>query len=152
MYERVIEIIVYLINEMRNNKPLAEVDVTELKTQGYTEVEIRTAFSWLFDQLTAGDHPLGRMMPAGSHSYRVFHDMEKMALSKEAQGYLLQIRELGLINDEELELIIERVMMAGYAPAGLDDVRSIAAAVIFGIDGSETAGRWTPFGDSDTVQ
>jgi uncharacterized protein Smg (DUF494 family) len=152
MYDRIVEIIVYLVSQLKKNKPLADIDIGNLTAQGYTDAEVSSAFNWLFDQLTSGTGPIDRAAPADTRSHRIFHDLEKMALSKEAQGYLLQVRELALIDDEELELIIERVMMAGYSRAGVDDVKPIAAAVMFGTDEADLPGSLTSLGGGDTIQ
>ena len=45
MYERVVEIIMFLVNELKSNKQLSEVDVSVLSKNGYTQSEISTAFS-----------------------------------------------------------------------------------------------------------
>ena len=47
------------------------------------------------------------------------HEHERAAISSEAQGYLLQARELGLIDATEYELIIDR-QAAPYARPDLD--------------------------------
>jgi len=54
MQERIVEIILFLINEMRSDKKLGDVDVNALTREGYTHSEISTAFSWLFDKIQVG--------------------------------------------------------------------------------------------------
>ena len=44
MQEKVIEIIVYILNEMRNSKHINEIDIKRLNSDGYTDAEINTAF------------------------------------------------------------------------------------------------------------
>ena len=53
MYERVIEIIVYIVNELRSERIWEDSDKLKLISQkladdGYTESEINYAFSWIF--------------------------------------------------------------------------------------------------------
>ena len=52
MNERVVEILIYLMTEIRENRGgMEQVDgiSKDLKQQGYTENEINAAFSWLFE-------------------------------------------------------------------------------------------------------
>ncbi len=54
MHERIVEIILFLVNELKSNKQLSEVDVSLLSQNGYTQSEISTAFSWLFERMSVG--------------------------------------------------------------------------------------------------
>ncbi len=54
MQERIVEIILFLVNELRSNKRLSDVDVSSLTRDGYTQSEISSAFSWLFERLSVG--------------------------------------------------------------------------------------------------
>ena len=40
-----------------------------------------------------------------------------MLFSHEAQGYLIQLAELGLLDDRDMETVIERAMISGYERA-----------------------------------
>ena len=55
LYEKIIEIIVFLLSELKNNKQLAEVDMDNLANLGYTQNEINTAFSWVYSKIYAGE-------------------------------------------------------------------------------------------------
>ncbi len=152
MYEKVIEIIVYLMNEIRQNKRLGEIDLSALTQSGYTETEINTALSWLLDKLSPSEAQGSDATSASPHSYRVFHEAEKMSLSVEAQGYLIQLRAFDLLSDADFELVIDRVIRAGFLRAGLPEVKSIVASVMFNSDElSRAANRFLANG-SDTIQ
>jgi uncharacterized protein Smg (DUF494 family) len=55
LYEKIIEIIVYLLSELKANKQLTEVDMHKLENLGYTPNEINTAFSWVYSKIYAGE-------------------------------------------------------------------------------------------------
>ena len=55
LYEKIIEIIVYLLSELKANKQLTEVDMHKLENLGYTQNEINTAFSWVYSKIYAGE-------------------------------------------------------------------------------------------------
>ncbi len=54
MQERIVEIILFLVSELKSNKQLNDVDVSLLTESGYTQTEISTAFSWLFERMSLG--------------------------------------------------------------------------------------------------
>jgi uncharacterized protein Smg (DUF494 family) len=134
MKDRVVEILMYIMAEIQNDKRIQEIDVGQLSDRGYTQTEISAAFSWLYDNIGAAEHVHRHPGLAAGGSRRVFHEAEKLALSTQAQGYLIQLRELGLLDDGDLEQVIERAMVIGYQKLSLDDIRDIAGAVLLGKD------------------
>ena len=130
MHERIVEIILFLVNELRANKRLNDVDVNSLTRDGYTQSEISSAFSWLFERLSLGQ-PLTDTMSGASTSNRMLNDTERMIVDTHAYGYLIQCQQLGLVTNTDIEMIIERIMMAGFAAVGLSEMKSFVAGFIF---------------------
>ncbi|MFN0157879.1 MAG: DUF494 family protein [Bacteroidota bacterium] len=130
MKEKVVELLVFIMTEIQENKRINEIDIADLRSKGYTQSEISAAFSWLYDNFqlneTAQRHE-GRQQG----SQRMLHEAEKYALTTESQGYLIQLRELGLLDERDLETVIERVMLTGYEKLSIAELHSIVAAVIF---------------------
>jgi Smg protein len=151
MQERIIEIIVYLVNEMRNNKSLGEIDLKVLEEGGYTQAEISSAFSWLFDQLAVSNEILPYVERQVERSYRILHEVERMVIAPEAQGYLIQLRELGIISDGMLEAVIDRAMMSGYTKIGLEETRAIVASLVFEKGDQKRIGNRMISPSSDTI-
>ena len=141
MNERLVEILIFLMQEIQHNrKGMDQLDglSKELREQGYTENEINAAFSWLFERIEAQkDDVFLKDQGAGEGSFRVLHEVEKMVLSPKAYGYILQLRELGLITQAEMEQIIERAMMLGVPQIDIEDVKSIVASIFFNGEDSD---------------
>jgi Smg protein len=130
MQEKVIEIIVYILNEMRNSKHINEIDIKRLNSDGYTDAEINTAFAWIFSKIEAGEKVFtGHSEETKSH--RFFHNSEQNILSTEAMGYLIQMKELGIISGMDEELIIDKIFMAGYQKAGVEEIKLIISSLLF---------------------
>ncbi|MBI5646746.1 MAG: DUF494 family protein [Ignavibacteriae bacterium] len=151
MQEKIIEIIVYLIHEMRHDKRLGEIDLRILSDRGYTDNEISTAFSWLFDKITLGENVLAEETRTSPHSHRVLHEAERNVITPDGYGYLIQLRELGLLDDMEMELAIDRIMMAGFTAVGLAEMKSIVASIIFDYDDSNRMGSRLMLNSQDTI-
>jgi uncharacterized protein Smg (DUF494 family) len=151
MKEKVVEILIYIMSAIQENKRLSDVDLDDLRDQGYTQTEISAAFSWLYDNLPAS--PSGLQLPSKSSvdSRRSFHEAEKAMLSAEGQGYLIQLSELGLLTQQDLETVIERAMMAGYEKVAVAELKQIVATVLFAREaGNDRAGR-TMLNSGDTI-
>lgn len=150
MYERIVEILIYVLNEVRKtNKPLGEIDISPLESKGYTEVEISTAFSWLFDRLREGTDARANFVNDGHGSFRVLHNAEQHVITPEAFGFLLQLQQLHIVTGSELEMIIERAMLSGFDRLNPSDIHDIVASVLFDSDNSRGQ---TFLNSNDTIQ
>ena len=150
MKDRVVEILVFLMSEIQENTPLHEVDLSQLRDRGYTTSEISAAFSWLYEN-SADEPQTIRQGRAGTGSRRLFHDAEKEILSTAAQGYMIQLHELGLIGDREMEVILERAMASGYAGLTVPEIRDIVATVLFSGDRPAGGGGHSMLNNEDTI-
>ena len=151
MQERIVEIIVFLIHEMRGEKRLGEIDLRALSDKGYTQNEISTAFSWLFDKINLGDNILPERARNLPHSHRVLHDTERGVIPAESFGYLIELRELGLLDDMDIEVVIDRIMMAGYGSVGIVEMKSVIASILFDYDDSNRIGSRLMLNSKDTI-
>ena len=151
MREKIVEIIVYLMSELRDNIPLGEIDLSVLTNSGYTQTEISTAFSWLSDKITMGENLVTEISKSSPHSHRVLHEAERLVFTPEAYGYLIQLRELRLISEEDIETVIDRVMLADYSTAGVQETKSIIASILLEGDDSHNTGSRIMFNSKDTM-
>jgi len=152
MKEKVVELLVFIMSEMRDNKRISDIDLAELKTRGYTQSEISAAFSWFYENMEVNQQRVtaGRPAPA-TGSRRVLHDAEKAALSTESQGYLIQLSELGLLEGGEFETVIERAMVTGYEKLSVAELREIVASVLFARGGDDGNGSRSMLNSGDTI-
>jgi uncharacterized protein Smg (DUF494 family) len=120
------EILVYLMSNLAS-KELVEINMT-LEDQGYTQSEISAAFDWLHSNIQLDS---GWIAPSASPaSRRHFLNVEKQVITAEAQGYLMQLCELGLLNAMDLETVIEKAMGTGLEQLSLSEMKSLAAFVL----------------------
>ena len=54
------------------------------------------------------------LIPKKIHAHRFFHDAEQNVIATDAYGYLIQLKELGLINNMDIDLIIDKIMVSSY--------------------------------------
>ncbi len=150
LYEKIIEIIVYLLGELKKNKQLAEIDLENLSNLGYTQNEINTAFGWIYSKIYAGEKIFNEE-GAKNRSFRVLHDVEKNVIAPEAYGYLIQLKELGLITDMDIEVIIDKIMLSAYNKIGLEDIKGYIASYLLDIDDMNNSNRRIMINTNDTI-
>jgi len=151
MQEKIVEIILHLINGLKDNNPIEEQVVEDLIQKGYTQTEISAAFSWLYDKVKIGETIFYGNPSTGGKSYRIFHDAEKHFFSSDAQGYLLQCYELGLIDELQMEYIIDRVIFSGLTKIDINEVKSLVLSTLFDLDDSGNTGSRIMINPKDTI-
>lgn len=131
MAPRIMEIVIYLVKELQAGvrifDRLSEISPV-LRNQGYTEAEIETAFSWVLEQ---GANVRRFRGPRKGGSIRVLSDSEREAFSASGYGFLIQMRGLGVINEQQMELVIQRAAAFHEAPWDSEMVKTMAAILLF---------------------
>ena len=150
MYERIIEIIVFVISELRLNKDLDDINIKELKSRGYTNSEISTAISWLVDQLEFSDRYISPDLFSKNVSFRVMHQEERELFTSNALGEIIQFNTLGILSNEHIELLIENATMLGIDAIGVAQVRSFIANNVFNAQYNNSGSRFLLQGN-DTI-
>ncbi len=151
MFERIIEIIVYLLSELREKNDMSEIDLTKLKQLGYSNSEISAAFSWIVDRVEFSDELFkGEELFPSTVSFRVIQESEQDLFTTEAWGEMIQFQMLGLIDNDQIETMIEKAMVSGGQDIDKGAIRQFVANHLrnpdeqsrfgsrFMLDGSET--------------
>jgi len=133
--DRILEIVFYLVQHVRShNGSLARLeDISKsLKNLGFTESEISSAYGWFLEEVQSRSEKFLFTNDSGQMPPRMFSDIEKQQFSIDAQGYLIQLYQMGLVNDEELEQVVERGLMMAPEYVDLEAVKMLASTVLFG--------------------
>lgn len=127
MWTRLMDLVV-LVAEMSRGADRQHVEFDkELSRRGYSADEIGRAVFWFSSCPAQREGQCYR-------GTRVLSEFERMSLSTEAYGYLYRLQNLGIIDARQFETIIARAIPMGGDKVGIEDVKSIAYAVIFDKD------------------
>jgi uncharacterized protein Smg (DUF494 family) len=138
MNDRIIDILILILSEIRKSdaRPAKlELLSKDLLKKGYTETEISSAFSWLLSRLKNDTEEIVQNQKAFNDSFRILHEIEQSVITPEAYGYLVQLRELELINEMDVEFVLERALMLGVSKVHVSDIKNIVAAMLFNPEG-----------------
>jgi uncharacterized protein Smg (DUF494 family) len=128
------DLVVLLVELTRtSNKSFGELD-KELISLGYSSEEIEQAFSWVSTQWHRVDHGMtGEDAPP---PVRVLSPWESTVLDPEAYSYLLRLQALGLVDEDQFERIMYRILPFRGERLGVSDIKALAGSVIFdlGVD------------------
>jgi uncharacterized protein Smg (DUF494 family) len=135
MNERLVELIIAIIDRLIDRR--ADVGSVEnltntLVADGYTVGEINNAFMWLYQ---AADESLFETSGAVPHSgpkstLRMLNEFERTLFTTQAYGYILQLSQLGLLDDLQIEELIERAMYTCAEMVEINDIKRIVPSII----------------------
>ncbi|MDD5425502.1 MAG: DUF494 family protein [candidate division Zixibacteria bacterium] len=134
MRNRILEIVVYLMDHIQEHRGQI-IDVEDLsahlRSLGYTENEISSAYSWLVDRFESTSENFYSDFPEIHCSNRILTDYERFQFTPEAHGFLIKLLNQNLIDDEQFETVLERGAIFNPKPITEEQIKLIVSSVIF---------------------
>jgi Smg protein len=152
--DRILEIVFYLVQYVRTHDgSLAHLDdiSKSLKNLGFTESEISSAYGWFLEEVQSRSEKFVFTNDLGNCQPRVFSELERQQIDPAAQGYLIQIHQMGLLSDEEFEVTVERAMMMAPDQVDLAGMKMITSTVLFGSTSPSMDLNWFNVSGDETV-
>ncbi len=140
MEDRVMEIVVYIVNAMQSSlddaitgrfETLSEVLIEE----GYTENEINSAFSWLIEKMPSNidnDYPIEP--PPLDQQDSTWYNFDQSAFAPAGENNLVQLHELDIIGESEIEQILDQSLKSGKHGISIAEIKALVSSLIFGTD------------------
>lgn len=143
MKQDVFDILIYLFeNYMYDDGDLdhdQESLRVELQEAGFRKSAIHKAFEWL-EGLADLPHRAENRLVSGS--FRVYSDRECERLDTDCRGFLMFLEQMGVLDHDTRELIIDRVMELNDHDIELDQLKWVILMVLFNQPGQEAAVAW----------
>jgi Smg protein len=143
MKETILDVLLYLFEHYFYDDPDAVRDRDSLQNgliqAGFSPAEINKAFDWLDE--------LARRRPAAAAPrlntpVRVYAEPELDRLDIECRGFLMFLEHSGVIDADQRELVLDRVMALDQDEVDVDDLKWVVLMVLFNQPGSEAAYAW----------
>lgn len=134
MSERVMEIVAYIVNAMQSSLDEAIIGRFEslselLIEQGYTENEIKSAFSWLIEKIP----DTKEQSPPDPYDH-AWYNFDNSAFAPAGHNFLIQLRELDIIGDQEIEQILETSLKNGKRWISISEIKALVSNLILTTD------------------
>ncbi len=162
MTHNILDVLTYMFDylfEEAEQDSSHEIDDTALKAHlsdaGFETVRIEKALSWLENIATLQD---GSVKPfANTHGgMRIYSDAEKLKLDVKSRGFLLFMENMGQLDANQREIIIDQIMSLGDSSVPLDDLKWVVMMVLGNSNDEEISVQWLEsivfLDDNHTVQ
>ena len=144
MKESVLDVLIYLFDHYIEQEFMLIPNQKDLKSQlnqaGFADIQIDKAIDWL-EGLTIKKGELDEGVVC-SKSTRVFSDIENKKLDVECKGFLIFLEQSGVLDSEDRELVIDRVMALETDVIELQQLKWVVLMVLFNRPGKEAAFAW----------
>ena len=144
MKESVLDVLIYLFDHYIEQEFEIIPNQKDLKSQlnqaGFADIQIDKAIDWL-EGLTIKKGELDEGV-VYSKSTRVFSDIENKKLDVECKGFLIFLEQSGVLDYEDRELVIDRVMALETDVIELQQLKWVVLMVLFNRPGKEAAFAW----------
>lgn len=108
MKPKIVEVITKILEALNKNVSLEELNHSLLKSKEYDEQTLGIAFSLVYDKILLKKKKTFNQSKR-KLSIRILSDQEKDILGIENYNYMLHLMNLGLIELENLELLLEQI-------------------------------------------
>ncbi|MDY6991547.1 MAG: DUF494 family protein [Pseudomonadota bacterium] len=144
MKENVLDVLMYLFenymddeHQWHDNQELLKI---ELLAAGFPSTEISKALSWL-EGLVEHQGLITTHHPQAS-SMRVYLPKECEKINLECRGFLLFLEQVGVLESQSREIVIDRVMALETEELTLEQLKWIMLMVLFNQPEQEAAFAW----------
>ncbi len=145
MKESVLDVLMYLfdhyIEHDQDNRPDQDTLRYQLLEAGFEEVQVRKAFDWLEGLSLQKEIPHIKSL-ANTASFRIFDQAEQDKINVECRNLLLFLEQAGVLDADDREFVIERVMALETDEIDLQQLKWIALMVLLNQPGKEAAYAW----------
>ena len=145
MKETVLDVLMYLFDNFEDDDVKMTPDQDALKRQlknaGFEDREVNKAFDWLEGLATQKDDHYPYTISSISAS-RIFNDKELQKLDIECRGFLLFLEQAGVLDLQDRELVIDRVMALDSEDIDLQQLKWVVLMVLFNQPGKEAVITW----------
>ena len=144
MKENVLDVLMYLFENYLYDEPEEEPDrqamEENLEQAGFTNGEIGKAFAWLDELAEQRFQPELKLNT--DRPIRVFVDSEIERLDVECRDFLMYLENVGILDTQRRELVIDRLQALDAEEIDLEDVKWVVLMVLFNQPGQEANYAW----------
>jgi uncharacterized protein Smg (DUF494 family) len=134
MHDRTSRLLIQMIEKiLAEPESVQDMDslVEYLSMLGFSTAEVGHAMGWLLSaRADTEEIPFLGLMGRTPRPIRVLHESESWLLTTAAQGYLMQLREMGVLDDVMVEKVIQAAIVGGDEVLDREEIAEIAAGVI----------------------
>lgn len=148
MTNNILDVLTYMFDylfEEAEQDSSNEIDDVALKAHlsdaGFEHNRIDKALNWLENMATLQD---GSIQPFSNANggMRIYSDDERRKLDAKSRGFLLFMENMGQLDPNQREMVIDQIMSLGDSALSLDDLKWVVMMVLGNSNNKEISTQW----------
>ncbi len=150
MTAKIVEAVAKILEGLNKNLSLEELNKEFKASKEFDQQTVSAAFGLVYDRILTKKHNHA-VKTNHDNKIRIFSEDEKEVLGFENYNYLLHLKNVGLLDDENLEIILEQIMMFPLETITKEDINWIILVSIVEPDADSMPGSRVLLYSSDTI-
>ena len=138
----VIDVLMFIFEHVFENESASKMKQQKiekvLQHAGFEQTDIHRALIWLDTLVELCDQDDDGVL-VHTQGVRVSSPLEQEHLSVECQSYLIQLEQLGILDDYSRELVIDRALALTDGKLSLESLDWVVQMVLYNLPGRENA-------------
>lgn len=139
----IIDLVLLFAEHLSHDKHLEPSDgvFRKLEKQGFSQGQLEYAYSLVIEKM---------VFPAKKRSVRIFSEGELENLSDKAASIFVKLNQLGIINDEQVEIVLMRAALIPDEKLSEDELKMIIAMMLGKNENELPGGFFIPENNENT--
>jgi uncharacterized protein Smg (DUF494 family) len=151
MVSEIVEVIVEVFKGIQNEKSLQDIESLFRNGDKYHKNIISAAYSWIHEKSLRDNSPGSEVTPVSEKAFRILSKEEKSLLGEEVEKYLMCLYNIGLLNNNDIDKIVEQALSFPENANNLNNINLLILSLFFDTDKKSLPGSRYILYSSDTV-
>ena len=151
MSSEIVKVLENIAQAIDKNYTFEEVEKFIQKGNKLGRNTLAAAYSWIYEKKIREMYRLKEMEPEKSKSSRIFSDEEVSDIGLNNYNYLLHLKNIGLLDNDELELIIDQINIFPEDERTIENINLFVLSIFLDLDRTTTPGSRYLLYSSDTI-
>ncbi len=151
MTGELVEILEKIVQAINNDYSFEEVELYINFEDKVNKTVIAAAYSWIYEKLLREYYQRKELKSDNGKSFRILTEEEISAIGLQNYNYILHFYNIGLINNNELDMIMEQIKLFPEESRSIENLNILILSVFLDLDDISTPGSRYLLYSSDTI-
>ncbi len=151
MTSKLVEVLAKILEELNKNYTIDEVGSLLKRNKEYDNQTVGVAFSLIYDKVLSNKLKKGADRDIKADNFRLLTDEERETIGVDNYNYLIHLSNVGLLNNNDIEMIIEQIMMYPKDMITKEDINWIILISLIDFNSDILPGSRVLLYSSDTI-
>jgi len=151
MTTKVVEVLAKILDGLNKDFSLEDVNNILNDEKQFDKQTVSAAFSLVYDKISTNKIAKDLDIDTTSKGIRIFSEQEIEEIGLEYYNYLLHIQNIGLIDSNDLEILIEQILLLPTSKITLEDINWLILVSLVDYDSKMLPGSRVTLFSTDTI-